>query len=518
MKLLLAEDEQLIRQGIVMKTDWQPYGINEVMQAEDGLDAVRIAERFRPDILLTDIRMPRMDGIEAARRIRTICPKVRIIFMSGYSDKEYLKAAITLQAVHYVEKPIHPIELSEAIRIASDMIRKERQLDMGEAESLPLIKREIAALLCAPEFQAGKLARLFPLTGLPLPGGSDGCASAILKWHQTIEQPAGLLKMLESAARAAEFHAFGMLKDDVHIVLHLISLSEGDVRLEDRLARWIDAITPRLPQGPGFHLAIGQTVQGLEQLYASYLSAVIQLQHGFYEPPNTVVWRKQRPFATDAFVLDDERSRAFALLLQQESPDQARLWLADLTRTLRNYPDTQVAYTKGIYLQLYQTVQLVGKENGIPAFKQETAVGVFASRLYACQTLGDLHRMLSDELDALFDYLEARKGNAIIRHVTQYIERNYRNRQLSLTEISEYVGVTIPHLCFVFKEGTGMTIKHYLSEYRIDRAKELLANKDLKLFDIALQVGYGDGEYFSKIFKKVTGLQPSEFRKRVADV
>ncbi|NOU71130.1 helix-turn-helix domain-containing protein [Paenibacillus sp. LMG 31458] len=98
------------------------------------------------------------------------------------------------------------------------------------------------------------------------------------------------------------------------------------------------------------------------------------------------------------------------------------------------------------------------------------------------------------------------------------MERNYRNRQLSLTEISEYVGVTIPHLCSVFKEGTGMTIKHFLSEYRIDRAKELLANKELKLFDIALQVGYGDGEYFSKIFKKITNLQPSEYRKRIADV
>ncbi|MNG10816.1 HTH-type transcriptional activator Btr [compost metagenome] len=73
-------------------------------------------------------------------------------------------------------------------------------------------------------------------------------------------------------------------------------------------------------------------------------------------------------------------------------------------------------------------------------------------------------------------------------------------------------------MCFVFKEGTGVTIKHFLSEYRIDRAKELLANRDLKLFDIALQVGYGDGEYFSKIFKKVTGLQPSEYRKRIADV
>ncbi|CAK4834021.1 unnamed protein product [Aphanomyces euteiches] len=157
MKLLLVEDEQLIRKGILMKTDWPQYGINEIKQAENGSDAVRIAEQFQPDILLTDIRMPGMDGIEAARCIRKFCPKMRIIFMSGFSDKEYLKAAISLQAVHYIEKPIHPDELSEAIRSASMMVMNDRRTDMGEEESMPLIKRKIATLLLSPEYQADKL-------------------------------------------------------------------------------------------------------------------------------------------------------------------------------------------------------------------------------------------------------------------------------------------------------------------------------------------------------------------------
>ncbi|GFZ93161.1 hypothetical protein GCM10008018_44390 [Paenibacillus marchantiophytorum] len=441
MKLLLVDDEQLIRKGILMKTDWQQYGIDEVKQADDGRDAVRIAELFRPDILLTDIRMPRMDGIEAARCIRMFCPKVCIIFMSGFSDKEYLKAAISMQAVDYVEKPIHPDELGKAILNASSMIKKDRQTDMGEEESIPLIKREIAALLCSPHYQADKLARLFPLIGSQL-CESNSCLSSILKWHHPIEQPESLLHKLESAAQTAGFNCFIMMKDDFHVVIHLISRSEKDVSFEDKVHRWV----------------------------------------------------------------------------RQDGAPKAKNWLANLMNDIRKYPDTSVTFTKGIYLQLYQMVQQVGKESGIPSFKQEASVIKYAERLYACQTLDDLDQLLNDELDVLFDYLEARKGNSIIRHVTLYIERNYRNRQLSLNEISEFVGVTVPHLCFVFKEGTDMTIKHFLSEYRIDRAKELLVNRELKLFDIALQVGYGDGEYFSKIFKKVTGLQPSEYRKRLADV
>ncbi|SDD05298.1 two-component system, response regulator YesN [Paenibacillus sp. UNCCL117] len=517
MKLLLVEDEQLIRQGILMKTSWQQFGIDEVMHAEDGSDAVQIAEQFRPDILLTDIRMPRMDGIEAARNIRTFCPKVRIIFMSGFSDKAYLKAAISLQAVHYVEKPIQLNELHEAIRSASSMIAKERQTDMGEEESLPLIRREIAALLCSPEYHAERLSRLLPLIGSQ-PGNSPSCASCMLKWHHPIELPENLLQKLEAAAQTAGLHSFSMVRDDFHAVIHLISGPEQDALFPDILERWIHDIGHSLPKAPGFHLAVGRQVQGMDRMYDSYLSAVIQLQRSFYEPPNTVIRESAAPSSTDSFLLPDERLAAFAHSLHQEGPQQAKLWLTELTRDIRRYPDTQVAYTKGIYLQLYQTIQQAGKESGNPAFKQEAAVGAFAARLYACQTLDGLHKLLSDELGVLFDYLETRKGNSIIRHVMQYIERHYGNRQLSLTEISESVGVTVPHMCFVFKEGTGMTIKHHLSEYRIDRAKELLANKDLKLFDIALQVGYGDGEYFSKIFKKITGLQPSEYRKRVADV
>lgn len=517
MKLLLVEDEQLIRKGILMKTDWQQYGIDEVMHSEDGRDAVRIAGQFRPDILLTDIRMPHLDGIEAARRIREFCPKVHIIFMSGFSDKEYLKAAISLHAVHYVEKPIHPDELNEAIRTASKMVMNDLRSDMGEEESMPLIKREIAALLCSPVYQSDKLARLFPLIGSQFPH-TNHCVSSVLKWHRAIEQADNLLQVLEDAALMAELDCFSMLKDNHHVVIHLTSRSVPNVPLDDTLQRWIRQVSLRLPKLPGFHLALGRQVHGMEQLYSSYISAVTNLQKGFYQPPNAVLWESTAHSHTDEFFFDDKRTASFALLLQQDEAYQAKNWLANLTQEIRKYPDTSVTYTKGIYLQLYQTIQQVGKESGIPTFKQEAAIGKYVERLYACQTLDDLDQLLNDELDVLFDHLETRKGNSIIRHVTQFIERNYRNRQLSLAEISEYVGVTIPHLCFVFKEGTGVTIKHFLSEYRIDRAKELLANRDLKLFDIALQVGYGDGEYFSKIFKKVTGLQPSEYRKRIADV
>ncbi|CAI6044487.1 response regulator [Cohnella sp. JJ-181] len=519
MKLLLVEDEQLIRKGILLKTDWKRCGIEEVEHAEDGSDAVRIAERFRPDILLTDIRMPRMDGIEAARTIRGFCPNVRIIFMSGFSDKEYLKAAISLQSVHYLEKPIRQDELQEALQGAVNLVMHERRSNLGESESQPLIKREIAALLLAPDYPSDRLARLLPLLGRPASDGS-ACVCAILKWHR----PAGagpssdaVLLSLEDTAGDAELDCYCLRKDDYHFVIHLCARQERHPAFAARLQDWIERVRTRLPDHPGYHLAIGRQVQGLNRSYDSYVSAVLQLQKSFYRPPNAVLRETDAEERSDAYMFDDERAEAFASALHQGGAEQARQWLENLAREIRQHPHTAVSYTKGVYLQLYQIIRQFGKESGITEFRQDASVGPFAERLHACQRLEDLRALLNGELAALFERLDARKGNSIVRQVMQYVERHYQSRELSLSEIGEFVGVTVPHLCSVFKEGTGVTIKQYVSEYRINRAKALLANRELKLFDIALQVGYADGEYFSKMFKKIAGMQPSEYRKRIVD-
>ena len=106
MKLLIVDDEKLTREGLVASINWKSLGISQVFQADDGLNGLALAKKEQPEIILCDVRMPRMDGIQMAERIEAFAPDTVIIFMSGYSDKEYLKAAIKLKAVNYVEIPM----------------------------------------------------------------------------------------------------------------------------------------------------------------------------------------------------------------------------------------------------------------------------------------------------------------------------------------------------------------------------------------------------------------------------
>mgnify|MGYP000808781350 CR=1 FL=1 len=113
MKLLIVDDEELTRTGLVSSINWKALGIREVYQADDGLHGLEMARTYQPDIVLCDVRMPRMDGISMLQRIESFLPDTAAIFMSGYSDKEYLKAAIRLKAITYIEKPLDLKEVQD---------------------------------------------------------------------------------------------------------------------------------------------------------------------------------------------------------------------------------------------------------------------------------------------------------------------------------------------------------------------------------------------------------------------
>lgn len=125
MKLLIVDDEELTRSGLVSSIDWEKLGITEIRQASDGIYGLQEARDFLPDIVLCDVRMPRMNGITMLEQIETFLPQVAGIFMSGYSDKEYLKAAIKLKAINYIEKPIDPAEIAETIQKAVEQCQKQ---------------------------------------------------------------------------------------------------------------------------------------------------------------------------------------------------------------------------------------------------------------------------------------------------------------------------------------------------------------------------------------------------------
>ena len=151
MKILVADDEDYTREGLIESICWESYGIDEIMQAVNGAEALKIAKWFHPDIVLTDIRMPKMDGIAFATQLMKENPDSRIIFMSGYMEIEYLKSAIRLSAVDYIEKPIDLSVVETALRKAADEIREKKRSKEATQASREVQQQKLFRLLTSKE-------------------------------------------------------------------------------------------------------------------------------------------------------------------------------------------------------------------------------------------------------------------------------------------------------------------------------------------------------------------------------
>ena len=155
-KILIADDEMTVRKRIIKHIDWDSLSISEIREAEDGINALSVCRDFTPDILLTDVRMPRMDGIVLAKELRKQNPRLKIVFISGYADKEYLLGAIELQATNYVEKPLNLQVLFLALKHSCDAIR-DQDRHAKELQELNILKRQqLAEYLISHGFSAAE--------------------------------------------------------------------------------------------------------------------------------------------------------------------------------------------------------------------------------------------------------------------------------------------------------------------------------------------------------------------------
>lgn len=199
MKLLIVDDEELTRTGLISSIDWDSLGITEVLQADDGVNGLEMARLYKPEIILCDVRMPRMTGIAMLERLEKFLPDSIPIFMSGYSDKEYLKAAIKLKAINYIEKPLHPEEVQAAVLEAQTLYKQKLRSHRGEAIHSQEIATRLAQQLTLPPSDNNKIADLCLELGQPelLENGMN-FTSVIVKLNESVEASGIFLEDLQN--------------------------------------------------------------------------------------------------------------------------------------------------------------------------------------------------------------------------------------------------------------------------------------------------------------------------------
>jgi two-component system response regulator YesN len=515
LKILIIDDEKLTREGIIASINWNRLNILEIYEADDGINGIKQAKLHRPDIILSDVRMPRMNGIDMCRDLLSILPNSSIIFMSGYSDKEYLKAAISLKAICYVEKPIDTSEIESAIQNAIEMqrIHAKNQTTISIHNRFMEDKLSLEIIYTPLKKKVGDYLLQFQELGVPLKTNTE-FTTLIITLKTAISSLSeytlnGLNQEIETIIMKYRTNYIYGIKNDEYIILHLFLNGSTN---EYNLKGISSSISLYLKDKYLHYISIGKTVQGIQNVYQSYNMAVLLMQSSFFYDYNSIISTKEA--ASVPFQLDNNLYLMFEEGLRLNDRDKVSKTLSDIYHRLKNNQLLLPNYAKDIYYKLFSQLQTIASNQHISTFYDENSSATldFVSK---CNCLSELNQKLIDKIDSYFSAIkEENKENATIFAIKEFISKNYSNENLSVKDISENVYLSSTYVCTIFKNETGKTLNQYLTEYRIEIAKNMLKDFRFKITDISSRVGYNDSNYFGKAFKKLVGLSPSEYRER----
>lgn len=502
MKILIADDEDYSREGLIESIEWEEFGIDEIMQALNGQEALRIAKWFEPDIVLTDIRMPRMDGINFAKELLENQRDCKIIFISGYMEIEYLKNAIRLSAVDYIEKPIDLNILKEALVKAVREIRERQESREARKKSKDIRQQTLVSLLCSKEPDAMTIERLAREEDFPL-HTSYVCVVLRKPASESQEQKEDMSKMIQ-ILQSRNGRALCRYDHDKRQFQLIVSFLPGQqYHLMPVYQRLLEAF-------PEAKLGVGIEVEDYKCIYNSSRTAMAALNCAFYQ-------EEKRFFQIDEEIqyrrfIEPGIYGEFQQILSQQ-PHKLGEWFRTLCRELRKNKYYQKEQVSILMVSLLTVIydrypELYGEH---PAIDREEQIQPY---VYGMESLRKIEDFISGILSCLQEQNEKKAGySRIVTKVIDYVAQHYGEEDLSVVQIAAYLHFSPAYLNVLFKQEMKVTVKQYLSNYRLERSKKLLEKNFDKVTEIAQKCGYANANYFAKVFREATGMTPAEYRK-----
>lgn len=536
-KVFLVEDEMVIRRGIKNSIDWEKEGYIFCGEASDGELAYPMIIKEKPDILITDIRMPFMDGLELCKLVKKELPNIKILILSGYDEFDYAKEAIRLGVTEYLLKPISSGKLLEALNGVSESIRREKEdKDLvrkymeemrgnTEHEKQKFFEQMIAgnlsmadALETGKKYEMNLSAGMYNLLLFRFTLGKENRKSGELlgEAEYAIEKLTERLYYVFEFQRGVEGWAFLLMADNEEQMSERVKELSKD--LEEIMKNYSTI---------AYFGGIGQPVARLRELEESFREAERALAARFTMELNRIISVEDIRMAQNVDTLDDieitsfgeiEKTRTMLeKILNNGAEDEIDEFVDVYINELPEENLKSVLMRQYIIMDAYIVMmsfceKIEGIEGEMQAQSEE-----LKNSMKTIQTLEEIKnyiRMLLKKIIGVRDTISGRRYSDIIEIAKDQIRKTYMSDEISLNTIAAEVGMSPSYFSSIFSKEMGKTFVEYLTEIRMDRAKELLMCSSMKTSEIGYEVGYKDPHYFSYIFKKTQNCTPKEFRAR----
>lgn len=531
-KIFLAEDEKIVREGIKNGIPWERYGFEFSGEAPDGELAYPLILKCKPDILLTDIRMPFMDGLELAEMVKKELPELHIMFFSGYDDFEYAKRAIKIGAADYLLKPVSSSQLLEALERMSETILQEKN------------EKGYKLAFCRQQEERKRMER-------------DRLFDVIVSGKMSLSE---LLKKGQEHNLFLSAPMYNLILFQTRISDNQEQYSDEGVLFDEALKNELEGRTDlvgfnRLTEGYAF-LVMGNDPADLEEKIEAFSSGLVRLVESFQGMeyfggigiPVRRLSEIRSSFKAASRVYASRYMLAYNQMLTGEASvglcedlggislkgmDMTKLGRDIVPNFLKNGSVPEVKYfveeyleacgnnfeslifrqyiLMDVYLAVNEFVTQLGmeqeqiiKELGDAKTLQPCAGSEEAAARYA--------REILTKAIALRTSFSQKKYRQVLDKAREYIAGHYRDEDISLNVVASCVNISPNHFSTIFSQEMGITFVEYLTKVRMEAARELLLKTDLRASEISYQVGYKDPHYFSYLFKKTHGITPKAFR------
>ena len=518
-KVLLADDENLIVKGLAKLIDWAALDIDVVGEALDGLTADRMIRELHPDLVVSDIRMPGLTGLELLERHKGGAQAPKFIFVSGYEEFEYVRQALSGGAVDYLLKPVSAQTLEKSVRKALGLMADSNAAALFRQSSVPM-KDFFNQLTDNREFAGTDLYENFA----SLLGGKDSPVFMGLCFGLSRESSHQLDQLPYERQLLQSFVVFNTARDDLERSGYGCFLRKDDRRCcmlgifspEEDIESVLYQVIDRTADKTGYRLrvGIGRPCRSAEELMATYEDSLRAFDLYYFEQEDLLRWdgAPHQPAVTNEEFGDAVKQVFHSIVTKGDDVEAKVDRVLDIVADL-HYNNRTAAYNRVMIFtgelcqKLYENHLLTGSFG-----ERQDALQQLLGR---CGTFEELRTQLQSYYrDLLPDvYHTARRKNTTeIYRVQRYIRDHY-HEDLSLKTLADVACVSPHYFSAYFKAETGQNYKAYLTNVRMEQALHLVLDTDLKTYEIAERVGYNNGRRFVDAFRGTYQMSPMDYRK-----
>ncbi|KRF42163.1 response regulator [Paenibacillus sp. Soil787] len=533
-KIVIADDEDNVREGIRESLNWDELGFGVVGVFENGREVIQAMEQLQPDVVLTDINMPFMDGLEVSRYLFEHYPHTKIIILTGYDEFEYAQEALKLKVHDYILKPNTADELHEILsKVKADLDDENRKVeDLSKLkqqlrESLPLVRERFLNQLVTGNIRGGKLEDKLAYLDIDLSLSRSHYVVAVIDVddHGELqrfypESESELLYFavcnisLEIIAREKNGIVFQNNSEKTIVILY----GENVETLREEALRILEEINLSVKEYLRFTVSIGvgDICTSLNKIHLSHKRASTALEYRFFLGKNRIIHISDIEGELDESIPYDKLwERKLVLGLKSGTQHEIEVIVENIIKNLKeSYLPMDRCY---IHIQqIIVSIMDALEELDIREALHNSAALSPLTVIYGLKTLDEVEVWLKSYCSRTTNIILETRNNFCkmqAMKAEEYIKENYADTKISMDAVCKYLVLSTSYFSLIFKNHTGETFISYLTRIRVEKSKELLKCTDLKTYEIADRVGYTDPHYFNLIFKKAMGMTPTEYRR-----